>query len=80
MVLKGSNMTLLKTKSLNDGTNGFRFNVLGLKGLTRKRTTKSRGYKVTLGKCTNALHMGKRSVYFEHKPNRASERKLHNFA
>jgi len=73
-------MALISTKSLNDDTKGFRFNVLGLKGLTRKRITKSRGYKVTLGKCTNAIHLGKRSVYFEHKPNRASERKLHNFA
>ena len=34
---------LIATKPLNDDTNGFRFNVLGLKGLTRKRITKSRG-------------------------------------
>lgn len=73
-------MALLSTKPLNDDTKGFRFNVLGIKGLTRKRITKSRGYKVTLGKCTNAIHLGKRSVYFEHKPNRASERKMHKFA
>ena len=71
---------LITTKPLNDDTKGFRFNVLGIKGLTRKRITKSRGYKVTLGKCTNAVHFGKGSVYFEHKPNRASERKMHKFA
>jgi len=73
-------MALLSTKPLNDDTKGFRFNVLGIKGLTRKRITKSRGYKVTLGKCTNAIHLGKRSVYFEHKPNRMTERKMHKFA
>ena len=56
-------MALLQTKALNDGTNGFRFNILGIKGLTRKRTNKSRGYKVTLGKCMDALHMGKRTIY-----------------
>ena len=71
---------LITTKPLNDDTKGFRFNVLGIKGLTRKRITKSRGYKVTLGKCTNAIHLGKRSVYFEHKPNRMTERKMHKFA
>ncbi len=73
-------MALVSIKNLNDNTKGFRFNVLGLKGLTRKRISKSRGYKVTIGKCTNAVHFGKRSVYFEHKPNRASERKMHDFA
>tara|TARA_R110000803_G_scaffold33467_1_gene73285 strand:+ start:305 stop:583 length:279 start_codon:yes stop_codon:yes gene_type:complete len=75
---------IITLKRLNDGTRGVRFNVLpstlAIKGLTRKRGNKSRGYKVTLGKCTNAVHFGKRSVYVEHKPNRASERKMHKFA
>jgi len=30
---------LFATKPLNDGTQGFRFNFVGVKGLTRKRTT-----------------------------------------
>jgi len=73
-------MARVSIKNLNDNTKGFRFNVLGIKGLTRKRIVKSRGYKITFGKCTNAVHFGKRSVYFEHKPNRVSERKMHKFA
>ena len=35
---------LVATKPLNDGTKGFRFNVLGVKGLYRKRNQKSRGW------------------------------------
>ena len=33
---------LVATKPLNDGTSGFRFNVLGQKGLVRKRKRKVR--------------------------------------
>ena len=33
---------IFATKKLNDGTKGFRFNVLGRKGLYRKRTSKTR--------------------------------------
>ena len=33
---------LFATKPLNDGTQGFRFNFAGVKGLTRKRKTLSR--------------------------------------
>ena len=41
---KGKQMfVLLATKDLNDGTKGFRFNFLGIKGLTRKRKGLSRG-------------------------------------
>ena len=29
--------TCIAIKPLNDGTKGFRFNILGVKGLTRKR-------------------------------------------
>ena len=38
----------LATKPLNDGTKGFRFNFAGVKGLTRKRKTLSRGFKVNI--------------------------------
>ena len=47
---------LFATKPLNDGTNGFRFNFLGVKGLTRKRTTTTRWGKHT-GKSMNAYHL-----------------------
>ena len=36
---------IFATKSLDDGSKGFRFNILGTKGLVRKRRVKSRGLK-----------------------------------
>jgi hypothetical protein len=78
---KGKQMfVLLATKELNDGTKGFRFNFLGIKGLTRKRKGLSRGLGFQKGKCTTALHLGKRTVYFETKRNRKSVRQLRHFA
>ena len=50
---------IFATKPLNDGTKGFRFNFLGLKGLTRKRKHTSRGYKINVGGCMKAIHLGK---------------------
>ena len=55
---------MIKCKSLNDGTRGYRFNILGVKGLTRKRLTQSR-YNVTNGDTMLGLHIGRRSVYIE---------------
>ena len=68
------------TKPLNDGTQGFRFNFAGLKGLTRKRKSLSRGFKIEHGKCTTKVHMGKRTVYLERKPNRTASRRIRHFA
>ena len=70
----------IATKPLNDGTNGFRFNFAGLKGLTRKRIKASRGWGVERGKCTTKIHLGKRTVYLECKPNRTSTRRIRHFA
>ena len=74
---------LFATKPLNDGTQGFRFNFAGIKGLTRKRKPNrkdsNRGYKIVKGECTTQLHLGRRSVYVEHKPNRQTKRKLCHF-
>ncbi len=75
---------LFATKPLNDGTNGFRFNFAGIKGLTRKRKPNrkdsNRGYKIINGDCMTQLHLGRRSVYVERKPNRQTKRKLCHFA
>mgnify|MGYP006228630637 CR=1 FL=1 len=71
---------LFATKPLNDGTKGFRFNFAGIKGLTRKRKTLGRGFKVTRNDCMTAVHLGKRTVYVEHKPNRNTQRRLRHFA
>lgn len=71
---------LFATKKLNDGTKGFRFNFAGIKGLTRKRKVVSRGLRRELGDCMIAYHLGKRTVYFEHKRNRNTERRLQHFA
>ena len=70
----------IATKPLNDRTNGFRFNMIGLKGLTRKRKHASRGYKLDFGNCMTAIHLGKRTIYIERKPNRNSERRVRHFA
>ena len=68
------------TKPLNDRTQGFRFNFAGVKGLTRKRQSISRGYSVTVGKCTTQIHLGKRSIYIERKLNRNASRRIRHFA
>ena len=53
-------------KDLNDGTYGFRFKLLGLDGLYRKRSIKKR-YGVARGATTTSIHFGLRSVYLEKK-------------
>ena len=68
---------IFATKSLNDGTKGFRFNVLGKKGLVRLRKRKNNGYRIVQDDCMTAIHMGKLSLYAEH---RTTMRKLQHFA
>lgn len=70
----------IATKPLNDRTQGFRFNVLGLKGLTRKRKHKSRGWSIERKDSMLQLHMGKRSVYIEQRQNRSTDRRIRHFA
>ena len=70
---------LFATKPLNDDTKGFRFNFLGIKGLTRKRLHKKR-YGITEGHCMKAYHLGKRSIYFETKQNCNTSRQFKHFA
>ena len=69
----------IATKPLNDGTNGFRFNFVGIKGLTRKRKTTKR-FGITTGDCTKALHFGFRSIYIEQKRNKTTKRRIRHFA
>ena len=54
----------MRITDLNDGTNGFRFNIAGIKGLTRKRQAIKR-YGFKWGDAMTALHLGKRSIYIE---------------
>ena len=70
---------LFATKPLNDGTQGYRFNFAGVKGLTRKRKVINR-IGITRKDCMTGLHLGKRSIYIERKPNRSTERRFHHFA
>jgi hypothetical protein len=70
----------IATKPLNDRTKGFRFNVLGLKGLTRKRQYKRRGWSIHRSDSMLQIHMGLRSIYFEQKINRKTQRRIHHFA
>ena len=67
---------IVATKPLNDGTKGFRFNILGRKGLYRKRNSKVRR-GVSSGANMVGYHYGKRSLYLEHG---YSSRKLQHFA
>jgi hypothetical protein len=71
---------IVATKPLNDGTNGFRFNFLGVKGLSRKRKVVSRGFKVRKGECMIAYDMGKRTIYIEIDKNTITSRVLRHFA
>tara|TARA_X000001036_G_C20497647_1_gene732519 strand:- start:512 stop:733 length:222 start_codon:yes stop_codon:yes gene_type:complete len=69
---------ILATKSLNDGTKGFRFNLLGQKGFARKRKHTSRGWFTTnVGDTFRQFHFGKFTVAFERK---VSNPKLRHFA
>ena len=70
----------IATKPLNDTTYGCRFNILGLKGLTRRRKFKSRGIGIDRKGCMTTVHFFKRSWYVEQKPNRTSDRRLQHFA
>lgn len=56
--------TLVKTLPLNDGTIGIRFDVVGIKGLKRKRIIKRR-WGMSVGKTFRAIHIGKTSVYIQ---------------
>ena len=77
------------TAPLSDGTAGFRFrfaikynnkNLFTFAGLTRKRKVASRGFAIARKDCMTAIHIGKRTVYIERKPNRQTKRKLYHFA
>ena len=69
------------TKPLNDGTNGFRFNFAGIKGLARKRKPRSpKRYGVQQGACMTGYHFGKISVYVEQSKNKRNSRRVRHFA
>ena len=53
--------TCIATKPLNDRTEGFRFNILGTKGVFRKRKILSRGIGIDRKGCMTAVHFFKRS-------------------
>jgi len=69
----------IATKPLNDRTDGFRFNLCGFKGLTRKRQKVSR-WGLAKGKAMQALHFGKRSIYIEKSVNKITSRRVRHFA
>jgi len=55
---------IVATKPLNDGSEGFRFNLFGKKGLLRKRKSTSRGwFKRQRMETSVAYHFGKRTLY-----------------
>lgn len=66
----------MRITSLNDNTNGFRFNIAGLQGLYRKRIA-IRRFGIKRGDSMTGFHFGKRSLYIEGGKQR---RALHNFA
>lgn len=59
-------MQAIKIRALNDRTTGFRFQVLGNKGLYRKRKNLRRyGVDMLKGDTFMQIHLGKRSIYIE---------------
>lgn len=68
----------MRINTLNDNTNGFRFNIAGVQGLYRKRDVrKARALDgkfmgVTRGDSMTGFHFGKRSLYLEGGMNRRS--------
>lgn len=68
---------IFATKPLNDRTRGFRFNIVGKKGLVRLRKKKNNGYRVVKDDCMTAIHIGRLTAYFERNQ---TERKLRHFA
>ena len=68
---------IVATKPLNDGTSGFRFNVLGQKGLVRKRKRKVRATGKQVGPTMDVFSIGKFSLALEKK---RPARKLAHFA
>ena len=66
----------MRINTLNDNTNGFRFNIAGLQGLYRKRVS-IRRFGIKRGDSMTGFHFGKRSLYIEGGKYR---RALHNLA
>ena len=70
---------IVATKPLDDGSQGFRFNLFGKKGLMRKRKSISRGWFKRQRMATSvAYHFGMRTVYLF--GNGMKPRKLSHFA
>lgn len=68
---------LFSTRPLNDGTSGLRFDIVGIKGLYRKRKIQRRWGVNQNGDTFVQVHLGKRSLYIERlKP----ARRLYDFA
>jgi len=63
-------------RPLNDGTQGARFYIFGLKGIYRKRALKSNGLRISNGKSTRIIDIFKRTIYLEKRSNKRSNRKL----
>jgi len=68
---------IIATKPLNDGTVGFRFNLLGRKGIVRRRKILSRGYRIERKKSMVTIHARRLTVYLEHANN---PKQLQHFA
>ena len=74
MKLTDNGFNIITKKPLLDGTGGYWFKALFLKGLTRPRKHKIR-YGVTNGDTFTGYHLGKRSIYLQRlRP----KRKLYN--
>ena len=65
--IKPKFFTCISIKGNNDGTAGFRFNILGIKGLVRRRKNNSNGLKYVNGSCFHHLHMFKTTIHIEKK-------------
>ena len=64
--IKPKFFTCISIKGNNDGTAGFRFNILGMKGLVRRRKNKSNGLRITSGICLKLQSILKRKEQLTH--------------
>lgn len=58
-------MAIFKTRDLNDGTKGKRFEVIGIKGMYRIRKFKKRSFQIDLQDSFASLHYGKFTLHVE---------------
>lgn len=69
-------MAMFKTRPLNDGTKGNRFELIGIKGMYRIRKYKRRAFQIDLQQTFASVHYGRFTLHIES----GLPARLYNFA